>query len=123
RGGGARAGRRRPAPGRAGRARGGGRRGARAGGGRARPARAPPARGRPRGRLLEPDPRRGQLVLRGAWLLLERELARLDRRGGKRRLGRVGLLFLLLFVLAGSQGRGPQAPFHALMVTQVVLAL
>lgn len=62
-------------------------------------------------------------MLRGAWLLLERELARLDRRGGRRRLGRVGLLLLLLCVLAVSRNQGPQAPFQALMVTQVVLAL
>lgn len=62
-------------------------------------------------------------MLRGAWLLLERELARLDRRGGRRRLGRVALLFVLVCVLAATARSGPQAPFHALMVTQVVLAL
>ncbi len=59
----------------------------------------------------------------GATLLLGRELHRLDRRGGRRRLGRVGLLLLLGCILLGARDDGPQAPFHALMVAQVMLAL
>ncbi|MGE0706781.1 MAG: hypothetical protein AB7N76_06210 [Planctomycetota bacterium] len=59
----------------------------------------------------------------GLGLLLGRELSRLDRAGGRRRLVRVATVLFFAAVCFGAADAGPQAPFRALIWAQLTLTL
>lgn len=63
------------------------------------------------------------LRLNGIGLLLRRELSRLDRAGGRRRLVRAFTLLVLALFVVGSLDLGPQAPFRRLVGVQLTLFL
>ncbi|MBL4844900.1 MAG: hypothetical protein JKY65_05175 [Planctomycetes bacterium] len=61
------------------------------------------------------------MIPRGIGLLLRRELARLDRAPGRRRIVRGVSLCGLAFVFMVAQSGGPTAPFFALAWSQLIL--
>lgn len=59
----------------------------------------------------------------GSTLLLSRELTRLDRHGGRRRIVRGATILFFAVVLLSAHGQGPLMPFYSLVVAQYLLLL